>query len=123
MDTDVSVRFTPVQDNLQLYKKSLKEYTAAKKKTLQEVVPRIRGGNQEAEEDLILMLNEYQTSVFQIDRSLEFLINRGREINAIKFLLESFPTASNRLVQDFGSGNDVKTLFQREKVINPPKKM
>ena len=117
LDTDVSIRFTPVQDSLHLYKKSLKEYTAAKKKTLKEVVPRIRGGNQEAEEDLISMLNEYETSVYQIDKSLEFLINRGREINAINFLLESFPTASNRLVQDFGSSNDAKTLFQREKVV------
>ena len=117
LDSVVAIRFSPLQKNLQIYQKALKDFTAGQKRRLQEIVPRIRGGNAEAEEDLNILLTDYLNSVFQLDKSLEFLVNRSRELNAIRFLLESFPPAPNRLVQDYTSIEEAQAMFMRDKVV------
>ena len=117
LDSVVAIRFSPLQKNLQIYQKALKDFTSSQKRKLKEIVPRIRGGNAEAEEDLNMLLTDYLNSVFQIDKSLEFLINRGRELNAIRFLIESFPPASNRLIQDYSNVEEAQVMFLRDKVV------
>ena len=117
LDSVVAVKFSPLQKNLQIYQKALKDFTAAQKRRLQEIIPRIRGGNAEAEEDLNILLTDYLNSVFQLDKSLEFLVNRARELNAIRFLLESFPPAPNRLIQDYKSDEEVQAIFMRDQVV------
>ena len=117
LDSVVAIRFSPLQKNLQIYQKALKDFTSSQKRKLKEIVPRIRGGNAEAEEDLNMLLTDYLNSVFQIDKSLEFLINRGRELNAIRFLIESFPPASNRLIQDYSNDEEARVMFLRDKVV------
>merc|ERR1711971_97690 len=117
LDSVVAIRFSPLEKNLQIYQKALKDFTSAQKRRLQEIIPRIRGGNAEAEEDLIMLLTDYLNSMFQLDKSLEFLINRSRELNAIRFLLESFPPAPNRLVQDYTNIEEAQAMFLRDKVV------
>merc|ERR1711971_815874 len=117
LDSVVAIRFSPLEKNLQIYQKALKDFTSAQKRRLQEIIPRIRGGNAEAEEDLIMLLTDYLNSMFHLDRSLEFLINRSRELNAIRFLLESFPPAPNRLVQDYSNVEEAQAMFLRDKVV------
>ena len=117
LDSEAAIRFEPIQANLDIYKKALDVYTISLKKTISEIVPRIRAEDELAEDELIQLLLDHANSQFQIDKSLEFLVNRGREIQAVTFLLESFPTASNRLVQDFRSANDAGILMTRKAVV------
>ena len=117
LESDPSIRFPPIQENLQIYQDAIAAYTTYLKGQLKELTPKIRAGETEAEEDLIKLLIDHADSQFQVDRSMEFLINRGREIQAVRFLLDSFPQASNRLVQDFRTANDAGILFSRDRVV------
>ena len=112
-----SQKFKPLRDNLNLYRKALRSYVLDVKMKLGSILPNIRGGDGHGEDDLIIMIGDYVSSQFYFDTSSEFLIDRNREIQAIRFLEENFPSESNLAIADYESANDVEYIFKRDQVV------
>ena len=117
MNSKQSQKFKPLRENLNLYRKALRSYVLDVKMSLTTILPNIRGGDGHGEDDLIIMLADYAASQFYFDTSLEFLIDRNREIQAIRFLEENFPSESNIDIADYESANDVEYIFTRDNVV------
>jgi len=117
MNSKQSQKFKPLRENLNLYRKALRSYVLDVKMSLTTILPNIRGGDGHGEDDLIIMLADYTASQFYFDTSLEFLIDRNREIQAIRFLEENFPSESNIDIADYESANDVEYIFTRDNVV------
>jgi len=112
-----SQKFKPLRENLNLYRKALHSYELDVKMHLITILPNIRGGTGNGEDDLNSMLGDYTASQFYFDTSSEFLIDRNREIQAIRFLEENFPVESNIDIADYESANDVEYIFERDLVV------
>jgi len=117
MNTQQAQKFKPLRENLNLYRKALHSYQLNVKMNLTSILPNIRGGSGNGEDDLMIMLANYTDSQFYFDTSSEFLIDRNREIQAIRFLEEDFPVESNIDIADYESANDVEYIFKRNKVV------
>jgi len=117
MNSKQSQKFKPLRENLNLYRKTLRSYVLDVKMRLTTILPNIRGGDGNGEDDLNTMLTDYTASQFYFDTSSEFLIDRNREIQAIRFLEENFPTESNIAIADYESANDVEYIFTRDLVV------
>ena len=113
--------FPPLKDNLNLITRELTKDVGNIKSSLQKIIPDIRGGNGTGEEDLALLLQEYEASVFAFETINQFLIKRNREISAVFYLTESFPQDNdgnkNIQIMDFDSANDVDVFLKRDSVI------
>jgi hypothetical protein len=101
-----SQKFKPLRENLNLYRKTLRSHVLDVKTDLTNILPNIRGGDGHGENDLMAMLQAYTESPFYFDTSSEFLVDRNREIQAIRFLEENFLTESNIDIADYESAND-----------------
>ena len=110
-------KFKPLRENLSLYKNELHPYILDRKLDLLRILPDIRGGNSLGEDALMLMLINYLESPFEFNLSWDFLVDRNREIQAIRFLEENFPIESNMNTADYESANDVQYIFERDQVI------
>ena len=110
-------KFPPVRENLSLYKKALSLFMLDRKLDLLKILPSIRGGNVTGEDELMIMLNLYLESPFEFSLSWDFLVDRNREIQAIRFLEENFPIETNMNTADYESANDVQYIFERDQVI------
>merc|ERR1719495_2158801 len=117
MNTQQAQKFKPLRENLNLYRKALRSYVLDVKMNLTSILPNIRGGSGHGEDDLMIMLANYTDSQFYFDTSSEFLIDRNREIQAIRFLEENFPSESNLAIADYESANDVEYIFKRDQVV------
>jgi len=117
MNTQQAQNFKPLRENLNLYRKALHSYQLNVKMNLTSILPNIRGGTGQGEDNLMIMLANYTDSQFYFDTSSEFLIDRNREIQAIRFLEEDFPVESNIDIADYESANDVEYIFKRNKVV------
>jgi len=117
MNSKQSQKFKPLRENLNLYRKALRSHVLDVKMNLTSILPNIRGGNGHGEDDLVKMLADYAASQFYFDTSSEFLIDRNREIQAIRFLQENFPSESNIDIADYESANDVEYIFTRDNVV------
>ena len=117
MNSKQSQKFKPLRENLNLYRKTLRSHVLDVKMDLTNILPNIRGGDGHGEDDLINMLYVYTKSPFYFDTSSEFLVDRNREIQAIRFLEENFPTESNIDIADYESANDVEYIFTRDQVV------
>ena len=117
MYSDLAVMFNPLRVNLNLYRQSLRSHTITMKSNLQKILPAIRdSGNPEGEEALVQLIIDHENSPFEFDKSISFLIDRKREFNAIKFLVE---TVKNTTVEvaDFEKATDVAFIFGKDKLV------
>ena len=117
LNTKQSQKFKPVRENLGLYRKELHSFILDRKLDLLKILPSIRGGNVTGEDELMIMLNLYLESPFEFSLSWDFLVDRNREIQAIRFLEENFPIETNMNTADYESANDVQYIFERDQVI------
>merc|ERR1711892_267763 len=118
MITNEATKFPALKKNLNIYKVALKSYIDDIMNRLQDILPNIRGGDGQGEDDLVALLNEFTNSPFEFETSDSFLIDRNREISAISFLLASFPDdAENIAVVDYEQGSDVDFILKHKYVI------
>ena len=117
LNSKQSQKFKPVRENLGLYRKELHSFILDRKLDLLKILPSIRGGNVTGEDELMIMLNLYLESPFEFSLSWDFLVDRNREIQAIRFLEENFPIETNMNTADYESANDVQYIFERDQVI------
>ena len=117
LNSKQSQKFKPVRENLGLYRKELHSFILDRKLDLLKILPSIRGGNVTGEDELMIMLNLYLESPFEFSLSWDFLVDRNREIQAIRFLEENFPIETNMNTADYESANDVQYIFKRDQVI------
>jgi len=118
MITPEAVKFPALKKNLNTYKIALTNFIYEKQAQLQDLLPKIRAGEDAAEEDLITLLDDYTNSPYEFETSNAFLIDRNREIYAISFLLSSFPDdAENIAVVDYQAGTDVGFILNHKYVI------
>jgi len=118
LKTEEAEKFQELWDNLNLYKKNLNTFVDDAKEDLQDLLPAIRAGDSQAEDDLIELLNKYAQSPFEFETSDQFLINRNREISSISFLKQSFKDeAPNIALVDYGNANDVGIILRNTYVI------
>jgi len=117
MTSDLAVMFNPLRRNLGIYKTELKRHSIRFKSQLQKILPNIRDSqNAEGEEALVNLVGEHEDSQFAFDRSNNFLIDRKRELNAIKFLIETV-LDSNVAVADFEKATDVAYIFGMDHLV------
>ena len=115
-----AIDFQPVKRNLDTFNLQLKLYESKFKSQLQDILPKIKGGEQGSNEtDLIKLLSQYKLSPFNKETSARFLSRRKREIQAMQFVLNLFENskASNIKVVDFESANDVENLLSKTYVV------
>ena len=115
-----AVDFQAVKKNLDIFKLDLKLSESKFKSKLQDILPKIKGGGAgSSETDLIKLLNCYNLSPYNKEKSARFLGRRNREIQAIQFVLNLFRNskASNIKVVDFESANDVENLLAKTFVV------
>ena len=117
LNSKQSQKFKPLRENLGLYRKELHSFILDRKLDLLKILPSIRGGNATGEDELMIMLNLYLESPFEFSLSWDFLVDRNREIQAIRFLEENFPIETNMNTADYESANDVQYIFERDQVI------
>jgi len=126
--TPEAIKFFALRENLNIYYKGLTNFINDKKAQLQDLLPKIRGDDDAAEEDLISVLHNFTNSPFEFETSDGFLIDRNREISAVSFLLSSFPDeAENIVVVDYKQASDVNIFLKYEyvtvlefKILTPP---
>jgi len=114
---DPAVQFEPLRKNLKIYNDAFDEFELSFKSKLKTILPNIRGGTGNGEDDLIELINEYLHSPFQFDNSSEFLVNRAREIQSIGFLTELFEEYPNIMIADYEKANDVEFIFSHDYVM------
>ena len=114
---DPTLRFKPLEQNLKIYKDAFDIFESGMKSNLTKILPNIRGGTGNGEDDLVEWINEYLNSTFQFDISSEFLVDRTREIQSIGFLIESFEQFPNIVFADYESANDVEFIFSHDYVM------
>jgi len=112
-----SQKFKPLRQNLKLYRTALKQFEIQNKRNLAEILPNVRGGNGMGESDLLELVTKYTLSQFRYETSHAFLVNRGREINSIKYFVEIFTEESNIGLADYENANDVEYIFERDMVV------
>ena len=117
LNSKQSQKFKPLRENLGLYRKKLHSFILDRKLDLLKILPSIRGGNATGEDELMIMLNLYLESPYEFSLSWDFLVDRNREIQAIRFLEENFPIETNMNTADYESANDVQYIFERDQVI------
>ena len=117
MNSDLAVMFNPLRVNLNLYRVNLRNYTIGVKSQLQQILPLVRDASNPMGEDALnnLIIN-HETSQFAFDKSSNFLIDRKRELNAIRFLVETVQD-SNVAVADFEKATDVAFIFGKDKLV------
>merc|ERR1711971_357223 len=117
MTSDLAVMFNPLRRNLGIYKTALKRHSIRFKSQLQKILPNIRDSqNAEGEEALVNLIVEHEDSQFAFDRSNSFLSDRKRELNAIRFLIETV-LDSNVAVADFEKATDVAYIFGMDHLV------
>jgi hypothetical protein len=110
-------KFQPIKENLNLYKTNLLLYQMRIKANLMNILPNIRGGTGNGEDDLNIILQDHESSPYAFATSSLFLTNRKREIQAVKFLVDNFVEQTNLAVADYASANDVQYIFKRDYVV------
>ena len=117
LDSSPSQKFKPLRQNLKLYRTALTQFEIQNKRNLTEILPNVRGGTGMGESDLLELVTKYTLSQFQYETSHAFLVNRGREINSIRYFVEIFTEESNIGLADYENANDVEYIFERDMVV------
>ena len=117
-------RFPPIGTNLDEFEGEWDLFRSNVTSQLRHIIPDIRSGTGTGEKDLAALLLGYETSVFALETSSEFLIRRNREISAVFYLSESFPEdvddegdMRNIVMYDYDSATDVDNFLRHEHVI------
>merc|ERR550539_198181 len=113
---DASVAFKPLRENLQYLRTALRKYKLEQQKAMQDILPRIRAG-EGAMEEVVLLLQAYEDSLFHKRTLRNFIDEREREVNSIRTLMNMYPVESNMELADYERANDVEYIFQRSKVV------
>merc|ERR1712130_884990 len=113
---DASVAFKPLRENLQYLRTALRKFKLEQQKAMQDILPRIRAG-EDAMEEVVLLLQAYEDSRFYIRALRSFIEERMREVNSIRTLMNIYPVESNMELADYERANDVEYIFQRSKVV------
>ena len=68
-------------------------------------------------EEVVLLLQAYEDSLFHKRNLRNFIDEREREVNSIRTLMNMYPVESNMELADYERANDVEYIFQRSKVV------
>jgi hypothetical protein len=111
--------FNPMVHNLETYIKALEKYIRNFKSDVKKAVQDIRSNENDGEEELLNLLQEHQNSVFEFDKSNQYLIHRNREIKSVVYLLDAFPkNDKNIIVADFESASDIDMELTYENIVH-----
>merc|ERR1712226_897158 len=117
MNSDLAIMFNPLRKNLGVYKTALRNHTVSLKSQLQKILPNVRDtNNAQGEQALTDLIIAHEETPFAFDKSNNFLIDRKRELNAIKYLVETV-LDSNVAVADFEKATDVAYVFGKNQLV------
>merc|ERR1712226_513417 len=117
MNSDLAIMFNPLRKNLGVYKTALRNHTISLKSQLQKILPNVRDtNNAQGEQALTDLIIAHEETPFAFDKSNNFLIDRKRELNAIKYLVETV-LDSNVAVADFEKATDVAYVFGKNQLV------
>ena len=120
LQTKQSKNYPAIRSNLNLYKIKLKEKEIKVKSELQKLLPAIKGRKDgKNEKDLMLLLNEYNSSPFNTIKSTVFLDSRGLEIKALSLLMEDLDssTQKNFEIADYKEPTKAALMLKYRKVV------
>ena len=101
----------PIYSNIFLKLKSaFSKFQAKILRTIQKVLPEIRGSNNKSEESLTDIVEEYETSIFFHNNIKQFLDIRRKEIGTILNILEKSGESSEMTVDFGGDSNGNKCV-------------
>jgi len=114
------IKFKPLKSNIDDYMGELDDYQNDLNRNLTRLVPDIRGGDDASESDLTDLITWNLESPWNYDVSEKFLMDRGREISAISFLLNTVSGAEesdNIKIADFLDASEIDVILDYKRVL------